>query len=106
MADWVPTSLSRLLSGHGPRIGPNMLRPMIQAPIFSIELGDVIVDAGGAARLADHFMKHPRLPHPGGYFAAIDAERMLKALAVAGKPSSDTEKAEALTFPICVSLCS
>ena len=58
MADWVPTSLSR--RSIRPRTTNRAEHVAAHDPgadIFHRAFGDVIVDAGGAARLADHFMK-------------------------------------------------
>ena len=52
-------------SSHGPRIGPNMLRPMIEAPMPSKPRGhEVVVDALVAALFAGHLAPESGLEHP------------------------------------------
>ena len=88
-------------SPHAPRIGPNMLRPMIVAPMpVSPGAANSLVQALVAARLADHRAEEPGGEHPLVQVFPADAERLFAALIGPG-PVSVERDAEVVHTKLC-----
>ena len=60
-------------SGHDSRIGPNMFRPMIHAPLF-LKCDEVVVGARSTALIANHLSKCTCPEHPFVQRHAADAK--------------------------------